>query len=130
MTKTKSYFKDKLKGIAVESTFNWYWLVDGLKTHGHDPMLVNTAAVKQYEGLKHTNDYTDAFWLAHLMRLGILPTGYIYPPEQRAIRDLLRKRLQLVRQRVSNILSAQNQFWRTTGKKVDSAAIKKFDCSL
>ena len=45
--------------------------------------LVNTAAVRQYEGLKHTDDEHDAFWLAHLMRLGILPTGYIYPKSER-----------------------------------------------
>ena len=99
-------FKKELKAVAVESTFNWCWLVDGLTDHQYNPVLVNTTAVKQYEGIKHTNDFTDAFWLAHLMRLNILPTGYIYPPEERAVRDLLRKRLQLVRQPVSNMLSA------------------------
>jgi hypothetical protein len=75
---------------------------------------VNTAAVKQYEGLKHVDDRYDAFWLAHLMRLGILPTGYIYPKEQRGLRDLLRKRLQLVRHRTAHVLSVQNQMWRST----------------
>jgi len=38
----------------VESTFNWYWLVDGLQEHGYDLQLVNTAAVKQYDGLKYS----------------------------------------------------------------------------
>ena len=46
-------------------------------------------AVQQYSGLKHTDDQSDAFWLAHLMRLGILPTGYIYPKEQRAVLNLI-----------------------------------------
>lgn len=123
-------FKSELKGVAVESTFNWYWLVDGLLAHHHKPVLVNTTAVKQYEGIKHTNDFTDAFWLAHLMRLNILPTGYIYPPEERAIRDLLRKRLQLVRQRVSNILSAQNQLWRSTGINISTKPIKAVDYTI
>lgn len=123
-------FRDQLKAVAVESTFNWYWLVDGLQEHGFSPVLVNTSAVKQYEGIKHTNDFTDAFWLAHLMRLDILPTGYIYPPEQRAVRDLLRKRLQLVRQRVSNVLSAQNQIWRSTGQKTQATSIKKADYTI
>ena len=59
--------------------------------------LVNTAAVKQYDGLKYSDDQHDAFWLAHLMRLDILPTGYIYPKAQRAVRDVLRRRLSLVR---------------------------------
>lgn len=123
-------FKKELKAVAVESTFNWYWLVDGLAEHQHKPVLVNTTAVKQYEGIKHTNDYTDALWLAHLMRLNILPLGYIYPPEERAVRDLLRKRLQLVRQRVSNMLSAQNQIWRSTGINVSTKPIKQLDYTI
>lgn len=72
-------YKHDLQGIAIESTFNWYWLVDGLMDANYSVSLVNTCAVKQYEGLKHTDDQYDAYWLAHLMRLGILPTGYIYP---------------------------------------------------
>ena len=72
-------YDNTLEGIAVESTFNWYWLVDGLQEAGFQSKLVNTAAVKQYDGLKYSDDQHDAFWLAHLMRLGILPTGYIYP---------------------------------------------------
>ncbi len=123
-------FRNELKAVAVESTFNWYWLVDALQEHQFSPLLVNTSAIKQYEGIKHTNDFTDAFWLAHLMRLNILPTGYIYPQEQRALRDLLRKRLQLVRLRVTNMLSAQNQIWRSTGDKVSSSLIKKVDFSI
>lgn len=61
------------------------------------------------------------------MRLGILPTGYIYPKDQRAVRDLLRKRLQLVRDRVTHMLSAQNQIWCTTGRQVAGKAIKRLD---
>jgi len=118
-------FRQNLYGVAVESTFNWYWLVDGLAEHGYNMMLVNTCAVKQYEGIKHTNDFSDALWLAHLMRLNILPTGYIYPPKERAVRDLLRKRLQMVRHRVTHILSAQNQLWRTTGLNIPAKQIKK-----
>ena len=117
-------FRYDLKGVAVESTFNWYWLVDGLMERGYHCDLVNTAAVKQYEGLKRTNDQYDAFWLAHLMRLDILPTGYIYPKQARAVRDLLRKRLHLVRQKTTNILSIQNQYWRNTGRKLSANAIK------
>ncbi len=118
-------YKQKLYGVAVESTFNWYWLVDGLNDAGYRTFLVNTAKVKQYSGLKHTDDKDDAFWLAHLMRLGILPTGYIYPREQRATRDLLRKRAQLVRHRTTHILSIQNQYWRNTGVKLKADFIKR-----
>lgn len=93
-----SVFSNKITAIAIESTFNWYWLVDGLMEAGYSVKLVNTAAVQTYSGLKFTDDNHDARWWAHLLRLGILPTGFIYPKEERAVRDLLRKRSQLVRQ--------------------------------
>jgi transposase len=86
--------------------------------------LVNTAAVRQYEGLKHTDDEHDAFWLAHLMRLGILPTGYIYPKTERGLRDLGRQRMRLVQHRSPLITSVQNQVWRSTAVRLRSDTIK------
>ena len=91
---------------------------------GYAVQLANTAAIKQYDGLKHTNDHSDARWLAQLLRLGILPTGYIYPKEERAVRDLLRKRSQLVRQKTSNLLSIQNLMTRNTGTSLTGNRIK------
>jgi transposase len=120
-------YRETLQSIAVESTFNWYWLVDGLQDHGFDVQLVNTAAVKQYDGLKYSGDHHDAFHLAHLMRLGILPTGYIYPKEQRAIRDLLRRRLSLVRTASTQLISVQSQIWRTTGIRIRSGDLRKVE---
>ena len=125
--KALSPYQESLQGIAVESTFNWYWLVDGLQEHGYDLRLVNTAAVKQYDGLKFSGDHHEAFHLAHLMRLGILPTGYIYPKEQRAIRDLLRRRLALVRTASTQLISVQSQIWRSTGTRFSSAELRKPD---
>jgi transposase len=115
-----------LHGVAVESTYNWYWLVDGLQDAGFTVHLVNTAAVKQYDGLKHSGDFQDARHLAHLLRLGILPTGYIYPREQRAVRDLLRKRSQLVRQRSAQILSMGNLIARNLGAHASGNEIKRW----
>jgi len=43
-------FRDQLQGVVVESTFNWYWLVDGLEDGGFKVILANPAAMKQYEG--------------------------------------------------------------------------------
>ncbi len=123
--KALSPFQESLRGVAVESTFNWYWLVDGLQAQGYDLRLVNTAAVKQYDGLKYSGDHHDAFHLAHLMRLGILPTGYIYPKEQRAIRDLLRRRLFLVRTASAQLISAQSQIWRSTGLRISAGDLRK-----
>ena len=116
-------FKSDLKGIVVESTYNWYWLVDGLQEHGHRVHLANPSAIKQYEGIKHTDDKWDSFWLAHMKHLNILPEGYIYPKEQRAVRDLLRRRLFFVKHRTSNILSLQSTITRNLGIKMASDAI-------
>lgn len=115
-----------VRAVAVESTYNWYWLVDGLQDAGFVVHLVNTAAVKQYDGLKHSGDFSDARHLAHLLRLGILPTGYIYPREQRAVRDLLRKRSQLVRQRSTQILSVGNLIARNLGTHAGGNEIKRW----
>jgi len=123
-------FQAELEAVAVESTFNWYWLVDGLQDAGFSLRLVNTAAVKQYEGLKYCDDRHDAFWLAHLMRLGILPTGYIYPKAQRAVRDLLRRRMQLVRIAAGRLISVQSQIWRSTGCRVSATQVRKPDFEL
>lgn len=112
-------------GIAVESTYNWYWLVDGLMELDYKVHLVNTSKVKQYEGLKHTDDKYDSYWLAHLLLFNILPTGYIFPKKLRAVRDLLRRRMQLVQQKTANILSISNQLTRNTGRRFNCNYIKK-----
>src|ERR671922_631930 len=110
-------YQTALKGLVVESTYNWYWLVDGLMEAGYRVHLANPAAIQQYDGLKYTDDHSDARWLAHLLRLGVLPEGYIYPKAERAVRDLLRKRAHLVRQHTANVLSLQNILARNTGAR-------------
>lgn len=117
--------RDELAGVVVESTYNWYWLVDGLMAEGYDVRLANTVAMKRYDGLKHSDDETDAAHLAHLLRLGILPTGYIHPPAERALRDLCRRRVQLVRSRTQHVLAVENILARSTGSRPSAAAIKR-----
>ncbi len=119
--------RKKVQGIAVESTYNWYWLVDGLMDAGYSVKLVNTAAVKIYDGMKYSGDEHDARHLAHLLRLGILPTGYIYPKKERAVRDLLRKRAQQVRYRTAQILGIQNLVSRNSGHGISTNDIRKLD---
>lgn len=118
--------RDALEGVAVESTFNWYWLVDGLQDAGYRVHLTNTWAVKQYEGLKYTDDRHDARWLAHLLALGILPEGYIYPKAERPLRDLLRRRAFLVRKRSSMLLSMHGAFECRTGVRVKTNELKNW----
>lgn len=118
-------YKEQMEGVVVESTYNWYWLIDGLQSAGYKVHLANTTAIRQYNGLKHTNDKTDARWLAKLLKLNILPTGYIYPKEERGIRDLLRKRSQLVQQRTLHLLSLQTLVERNTSIRLSANHIKK-----
>jgi len=117
-------YRPEISGIAVESTFNWYWLVDGLMEAGYRVHLANPSAIQQYRGLKHSDDTHDAFWLAEMLRLKVLPEGYIYPKEKRPLRDLFRTRGRLVRNRTSLILSLQNTLARNGGAKLTSAQIK------
>jgi transposase len=118
-------YRHNLAGVVVESTYNWYWLVDGLMEAGYEVKLANPSAIKKYEGLKHSGDEADARYLAHLLRLGILPTGSILPPELRATRDLARKRMQLVRSRTLHILAAENITAREYGSRISSNQIKQ-----
>jgi transposase len=122
---TLAPYREELAGVVVESTYNWYWLVDGLQAAGYRVYLANTAAMKRYEGLKYSDDDSDAAYLAHLLRLGILPTGYICPVKERALRDLARKRLQLTRSRTLHILSVEGNWARQTGSRINSRAVKQ-----
>ncbi len=117
-------YRTELVGIVVESTYNWYWLVDALMDHGYRVHLANPSAIQQYSGLKYLDDNHDAFWLANLLRLGTLKEGYIYPKEDRPLRDLLRKRFHLVKLRTSLIISLKNILSRNFGLQMGSSRIK------
>lgn len=117
-------YKKRLKSVAVESTYNWYWLVDGLRAKGYPVELANPAKMEQYSGLKYTSDTDDAYYLADLQRLNILPTGYIYDPQLRPVRDLLRRRMSLVRQRTALMLSFESLYARTTGQLMSLGRLK------
>lgn len=115
--------KPSFVGVVVESTYNWYWLVDLLMDEGYPVRLANPSAIKPYTGLKHTDDTHDAFWLADLLRLGILPEGYIYPKQTRPLRDLLRRRGHLVRLRTSLMISLKCLISRNFGLKVTTNTV-------
>jgi transposase len=120
-------FKKRLEKIAVESTYNWYWLVDGLQDHGYPVVLANPAAMRQYDGLKHADDKSDGFFLAEMLRLNILPTGYICDRTVRPVRDLLRRRMGLVHKRTSLILSLKSLHMRMTGRDLGTGRIKAME---
>src|SRR5882672_9278209 len=120
-------FKKRLEQVAVESTYNWYWLVDGLQGLKYPVVLANPAAMQQYSGIKHADDTNDAFFLAELVRLKILPTGHIYDEQLRPVRDLLRRRLTLVHQRTALMLSFKSLYTRTTGQEMGLSALKELE---
>jgi transposase len=119
--------KSQLQSMAVESTFNWYWLVDGLRARGYPIDLANPAKMEQYNGLKHADDKDDAYYLAELQRLKILPQAYVYDPQLRPVRDLLRRRSGLVHQRTALLLSFKSLYARTTGERLDLSDVKKME---
>ena len=103
-------YKNRIATIAIESTFNWYWLVDGLQDHGYHVALANPARRQPYRGMKYTDDISDAYFLADLLRLNLLPTGHLYDRQTRPVRDLLRRRLLLVRVKAMKAEEAQARF--------------------
>lgn len=121
--------KEQLKSIAVESTYNWYWLVDGLRARGYPVHLANPAKIDQYSGIKHADDTNDAYFLAELQRLNILPIGYIYDPQLRPVRDLLRRRMNLVHQRTALMLSFKSLYTRTTGQDMSLGRLKSMEAA-
>lgn len=120
-----SSLSEDVVGIAVESTYNWYWLVDGLMDAGYRVHLANPSAIKKYTGLKHADDRHDAFWLGQMLLLGILPEGYIYPKERRGVRDHCRKRIRLVEHRTALLNSLQHMICNHSGIKVPSHELKQ-----
>ena len=119
-------FWDRIKVLGVESTFNWYWFVDGLREQGRNVKLGNPAKMAQYEGIKFTNDLTDADWLAEQLRTGIFPECYIYPKETRSVRDALRRRQLFVRRRTQVLLSLGSLLERYGLQAPGAAKIEKW----
>jgi transposase len=109
-------FQKRIKVLAVESTYNWYWLVDGLQALNYRVKLANPALMQENIGLKFANDKTDARFIARQLTMDVLPEGFIYPAETRGVRDLLRRRMRLVHVRTSEWLSLESLVARHTGQ--------------
>jgi len=91
-------FRDDLV-VAAECMFTWYWLADVCAADGIAFVLGHALAMKAIHGGKAKNDKLDSFKIATLLRGGLLPQAYVYPAAMRSTRDLLRRRLHLVRKR-------------------------------
>jgi transposase len=94
--------------VGVECIFTWYWLAD-LCTREKIPFVLGHALyMKAIHGGKSKNDKIDSRKIAGLLRGGMFPLAYVYPPEMRSTRDLLRRRTYLVRQRGELLCHIQN----------------------
>ncbi len=94
--------------VAAECMFAWYWLAD-LCAQEHIPFVLGHALyMKAIHGTKTKNDRLDAYKIAALLRGGLIPQAYVYPAEMRATRDLLRRRMYLMRRRAELLTHIQN----------------------
>jgi transposase len=94
--------------VGVECLFTWYWLADLCAQEGIPFVLGHALYMKAIHGGKAKNDKIDAHKIAVLLRGGMLPQAYVYPAEMRATRDLLRRRMSLMRQRAALLTHVQN----------------------
>ena len=93
--------------LGVESTYNWYWIVDELQRLGVTVLLGHARDVHAQRQGKHKSDAKDAANMSQMVRMGTFPQAYACPPEQRSTRDLLRKRLRLVEERTRHLLHSE-----------------------
>jgi Transposase len=112
--------------VAVECIFTWYWLADFCAREGITFVLGHALYMKAIHGGKAKNDNIDSQKIAVLLRGGMLPQAYVYPAEMRATRDLLRRRMHLMRKRAELLAHGQNTNSQYNlpeiGKKIASKA--------
>jgi transposase len=94
--------------VAVECIFTWYWLSDLCAREGIAFVLSHALYMKAIHGGKAKNDKIDAHKIAVLLRGGMIPMAYVYPPKMRATRDLLRRRCHLMHKRAELLAHIQN----------------------
>jgi len=94
--------------VAVECMFTWYWLADLCARQNIAFVLGHALYMRAIHGGKAKNDRIDAHKIAVLLKGGMIPQAYVYPPEMRATRDLLRRRNHLMRKRSELIAHIQN----------------------
>lgn len=94
--------------VAVECIFTWYWLADLCAQHDIPFVLGHALYMRAIHGGKAKNDKIDAHKIAVLLRGGMLPMAYVYPASMRSTRDLLRRRMHLMRKRSELLAHIQN----------------------
>ena len=96
--------------VSCECLFSWYWLADLCRAENICFVLGHALYMRAIHGGKTKNDKIDSEKIARLLRGGMLPQAYVYPKEMRATRDLLRRRMRLVRLRGQALAHVTNTF--------------------
>lgn len=96
--------------VCCECLFAWYWLADLCREKGITFVLGHALYMKAIHGGKAKTDKIDSEKIARLLKGGMLPQAYVYPPEMRATRDLLRRRMKLMRLRGQSLAHVTNTF--------------------
>ena len=98
--------------VAIESTGSYWKPIFNILEHSVTVILANPEDVKARKG--HKTDPKDSWWLAHLLRHAMIRPSFIPPRAIRELRDLTRRRKQLLhhgtseRNRVQKILEDAN----------------------
>ena len=107
---------DRVELVVMEATSDywriWFYL---LEAAGLTVQLANPSQARQLAGRPKT-DRLDAQWIARLAEMGLLRPSFVPPPQIRALRDLTRARVRLVRDRTRQ--------WQRLEKLLEGALVK------
>lgn len=105
--------------VGVECVFSWYWVADLCEELNINFILGHALYMKAIHGGKTKNDKIDSEKIAMLMKSGMFPMAYVYPKNMRSIRDLLRRRMYLVRHKAEVLAHIQNTNWQYNLPKIE-----------
>lgn len=94
--------------IGVECMFTWYWVADLCRQENIAFTLGHALYMRAIHGGKAKNDKIDSLKIATLMRGGMFPEAYLYPREMRGTRDLMRRRMHMMRKRAELLAHIHN----------------------
>jgi transposase len=118
-------YRESLVGVVIESKFAGFRFVDGLTEAGYLVHLARPSSGGCYVAPAQGDEEWDAVYLAQLLRLGVLPSPYISPHQQRTARDISRRRTQLIRRRTACYIEVERILARHLGRRWDSGAVRR-----
>ena len=109
---------------VVESTYNWYWLADEFEKRNWNLRIADPSTVSQAKK-KYSDDWTDAEFLAEMVRINSIKSYEYLSKHKRAIRDLCRMRQEFVNLRAQPKITIANLYVNQLGDRVKTNALVK-----